>query len=62
LDEWTDGLRNLRPSELRGLWWVKKIGKGTSIYCRAVTNAEAMTVDYHCAWDQGEKLGHMARS
>ena len=26
----------------------------TKIYVRTEANPDAMTVDYHCAWDQGE--------
>ncbi len=28
----------------------------TAIYTRTVANREALTVDYHCAWDQGKHL------
>jgi hypothetical protein len=28
----------------------------TEIYTRTVANAQARTVDYHCAWDQGRHL------
>ena len=33
-----------------------KIGGKTKIWTKCVAHAGAMTVDYHCAWDQGEKL------
>jgi len=28
----------------------------TDIYVKTVSNKDALTVDYHCAWDQGEEL------
>jgi hypothetical protein len=31
-------------------------GLGTPIYCRTESNRRALTVDYHCAWDQGNEL------
>ena len=33
-----------------------KIGGATKIFTRVVSHPGAMTVDYHCAWDQGDKL------
>jgi hypothetical protein len=30
------------------------LGSETEIYTRAVSDAHARTVDYHCAWDQGK--------
>ncbi len=55
LPEWTYSVRSLRPTARPGLL-VGRDGKDTPIYCRTVSNAEAMTVDYHCAWDQGDEL------
>ncbi|WP_143051366.1 SRPBCC family protein [Rhodococcus koreensis] len=53
LEEWTYSLRGFGPTEQPGLWSAHdRLGSDTTIYTRTVTNAEAMTVDYHCAWDQ----------
>ncbi|MGW5151816.1 SRPBCC family protein [Rhodococcus koreensis] len=57
LEEWTYSLRGFTPTEQPGLWIAHdRLGSDTTIYTRTVTNAEAMTVDYHCAWDQGWHL------
>lgn len=57
LGEWTYSLRDLVPTEDDGLILATdKIGGATKIYTQIVTNRQAMTVDYHCAWDQGEQL------
>ncbi|MFF0815958.1 SRPBCC family protein [Rhodococcus sp. NPDC003318] len=57
LEEWTYSLRGFTPTEQPGLWSAHdRLGSDTTIYTRTVTNAEAMTVDYHCAWDQGRHL------
>jgi len=55
LMEWTYSLRKLRPTGSDGLL-VGEDGVGTPIYCRTVVNEQALTVDYHCAWDQGDEL------
>lgn len=57
LAEWTYSLRDFGPPDPRGVVCSRdKIGGETLIYTRVVANREAMTVDYHCAWDQGERL------
>jgi hypothetical protein len=57
LCEWTYSVRDLRPSEVPGVdVGVDRVGGKTKIYSKNVVNREAMTVDYHCAWDQGEDL------
>ncbi|MET7765799.1 SRPBCC family protein [Streptomyces sp. NPDC005336] len=57
LEEWTCSMRQFRPAGPPGLWvGLDLLEPGTDIYCRTVAHPEAMTVDYHCAWDQGEKL------
>ena len=33
-----------------------RLGSETEIYTRTYANRAAMTVDYHCAWDQGKHL------
>ncbi len=57
LQEWTYSLRDFTPMDCTGLVIATdKIGGATKIYTRVVVNPTAMTVDYHCAWDQGEQL------
>lgn len=57
LEEWTYSLRHFRPSHLDGVYVGRDtLGTNTDIYCKVVANREALTVDYHCAWDQGEHL------
>ncbi|MBB5159512.1 SRPBCC family protein [Saccharopolyspora phatthalungensis] len=57
LAEWTLTLRKLRETDEAGLWvGDEMMGDSTQIYTRTVANPEAMTVDYHCAWDQGKHL------
>jgi hypothetical protein len=53
--EWTYSLRELRPTGTSDLL-VGVDARDTPIYCRTRSSAEAMTVDYHCAWDQGNEL------
>ncbi len=57
LEEWTFSVRDFKKTNTEGLYVGKdKIGDRTKIYCKTIANPEAMTVDYHCAWDQGQKL------
>lgn len=57
LEEWTYSLRGFTPTDEPGLWvCTDRLGDTTKCYTRTQANAEAMTVDYHCAWDQGEHL------
>ncbi|WP_327070990.1 SRPBCC family protein [Kitasatospora sp. NBC_01250] len=57
LEEWTFSLRNFAPTQTPGLWIGDDLlEQDTRIYCKVAANAEAMTVDFHCAWDQGEEL------
>ncbi|ACP20851.1 hypothetical protein Aasi_1481 [Candidatus Amoebophilus asiaticus 5a2] len=58
LAEWTYSLRNFRPNENVPEQIVGNdvIGAHTKIYVKTISNRESMTVDYHCAWDQGEEL------
>ena len=57
LEEWTYSVRDFKPAGEPGLWVGEdKLEPGTEIYCRVVARAESMTVDYHCSWDQGDKL------
>jgi len=53
--EWTYSVRELGPSpEPEVLLGVD--AHATPIYCKTVAHADALTVDYHCAWDQGAEL------
>jgi len=55
--EWTYSLRDMEPTDSKDLFLFKdKIGEHTHCYCKTVAHPEAMTVDYHCAWDQGDHL------
>jgi hypothetical protein len=59
LEEWTYSLRGFQETETPGLWVsYDRLGDPhpSKCYCRTVANPDAMTVDYHCAWDQGEHL------
>ncbi|MGH3541474.1 MAG: SRPBCC family protein, partial [Mycobacterium sp.] len=57
LEEWTYTLRGFTPTDEPGLWLAyDRLLPETEIYTRTVANAEARTVDYHCAWDQGKHL------
>jgi hypothetical protein len=57
LEEWTYSLRNFYSSEIPGVMVGQDtIGDNTKIYVKTVVNREALVVDYHCAWDQGEDL------
>jgi hypothetical protein len=53
--EWTYSVRELRPAGPPGLL-VGVDAKRTPLYCRTVSHEAALTVDYHCAWDQGDEL------
>ncbi len=57
LEEWTWSTRGFEPTEdptlVRG--W-DRLEDDTRIYCRTLVNEAARTVDYHCAWDQGDEL------
>jgi hypothetical protein len=62
LEEWTYSLRGFTPTDEPGLWLAHDRlgagagGGGSAIYTRTLANRDAMTVDYHCAWDQGKHL------
>jgi hypothetical protein len=57
LAEWTYSLRDFKLTETKDLYIGKdKVGDNTFIYCKTVANLAAMTIDYHCAWDQGKDL------
>lgn len=55
--EWTYSMRDFKKVNDQGLYVGKdKIGETTDIYFKVVANREALVVDYHCAWDQGDDL------
>lgn len=55
--EWTYSMRNFETTKEEGLYLGKdRIGDNTDIYFKVKSNREALIVDYHCAWDQGEDL------
>ena len=63
LEEWTYSLRGFEPvaKGSRGapgelMVSFDKMGENTRIYTRVAACDAAMTVDYHCAWDQPDKL------
>ena len=57
LAEWTYSLRDFRPTDKPGQFVARDaIGANTDIYTEVITDRNALTVDYHCAWDQGEHL------
>lgn len=56
LAEWTYSLRDPEPAPGGQVRFIDRIGGATQIYVKTVSSAGAMTVDYHCAWDQGEAL------
>ena len=55
LIEWTYSVRELQPTSKSDLYVGVDSGR-TPIYCKTVSNPAALTVDYHCAWDQGDEL------
>ncbi|MGA8114104.1 MAG: SRPBCC family protein [Actinocatenispora sp.] len=57
LDEYTVSTRDFSPTGTPGLYvgW-DTLADDTKIYMRLKPNREALTLDYYCAWDQGEEL------
>ncbi|HEY3496052.1 MAG TPA: hypothetical protein VGK73_15245 [Polyangiaceae bacterium] len=55
LMEWTYSVRELKPVD-GGDLLVGVDAERTPIYVKTVANEHALTVDYHCAWDQGDEL------
>ncbi|MEO8181478.1 MAG: SRPBCC family protein [Deltaproteobacteria bacterium] len=53
--EWTYSVRALRPTAKPDLL-VGVDAQDTPLYCRVESHPEALTVDYQCAWDQGDQL------
>ncbi|HYQ43885.1 MAG TPA: hypothetical protein VER11_18015 [Polyangiaceae bacterium] len=55
LMEWTYSVRELQPTTKPDLYRGVDSGR-TPIYCKTIAQRDALTVDYHCAWDQGDEL------
>ncbi|HKO90468.1 MAG TPA: SRPBCC family protein [Polyangiaceae bacterium] len=55
LMEWTYSVRALQPTGKAGLL-LGVDAQDTPLYCRVESHREALTVDYHCSWDQGDQL------
>ncbi len=55
LVEWTYSVRDLHATNRPGLLVGVDSGD-TPIYVKTIAEAGALTVDYHCAWDQGDQL------
>lgn len=57
LAEWTFSMRDFgETTEGGAVVATDWIGGKTKIFTRVRANSDAMTVDYHCAWDQPDKL------
>lgn len=57
LDEWTYSTRDFVPTGRPGLYvGVDELADDTKIYMEVAADASAKTVDYLCAWDQGDEL------
>lgn len=57
LEEWTWSTRNFSAMDANGISvGVDSLAADTKIFCRVESNPQARTVDYHCAWDQGQEL------
>jgi hypothetical protein len=57
LSEWTYSVRDFHETATLGLYeGIDAVGSQTKIFCRVIANPDALTVDYHCAWDQGHDL------
>jgi hypothetical protein len=57
LAEWTYSMREFAATDRKDLYVsYDRIGGKTRIFTQVKSVPGAMTVDYHCAWDQGEEL------
>lgn len=57
LAEWTYSIRDLVPTADQAVFMATdQIGGTTKIYVKTVVERQTMTVDFHCAWDQPERL------
>lgn len=53
--EWTYSVRRLQPTRVSGVL-AGVDSADTPIYVKTISHRGALTVDYHCAWDQGDDL------
>jgi hypothetical protein len=57
LAEWTYSIRDLVPTDDQAVFMATdQIGGTTKIYVKVDANPHALTVDFHCAWDQPDHL------
>ena len=58
LAEWTYSTRDYEQVDDSDLYCgYDAVGGGnTKIFAKTIANRDALTVDYHCAWDQGDEL------
>ncbi|MFE3024652.1 SRPBCC family protein [Nocardia tengchongensis] len=57
LSEWTYSTRDFEPTDVPDVYrGIDTLGVDTKIFTKVVANADSLTVDYHCAWDQDEEL------
>jgi hypothetical protein len=57
LEEWTYSMRDFAETGRKDLYVsYDKIGGKTRIYTQVKAVPGSLTVDYHCAWDQGDEL------
>jgi len=57
LAEWTFSLRDFGEPDGNGVVMsLDKIGGATKIFTKTIANRSALTVDYHCSWDQPDQL------
>jgi hypothetical protein len=56
LSEWTYSTRDYHAVGDNLYKGTDLLAENTDIYCSVKADRDAMTVDYHCAWDQGEDL------
>lgn len=57
LAEWTYSIRDFLPTPEDDVFVATdRIGGKTKIYVKVIANRQAGTVDFHCSWDQPERL------
>lgn len=58
LAEWTYSTRKFKPDPDHAdqIVGIDGIGRSTQLFVKVIANAESGTVDFHCAWDQGDVL------
>jgi hypothetical protein len=57
LSDWTFSSSEFQKNKTPGLFEGRDaLGKNTKLFAKIISNKDALTLDYHCAWDQGELL------